>query len=187
MTDDARDLALAVGQPPGSHEAFARIYDRHAPVVRALCRRHSASGADADDALQNTSIRTYRMLDRVDDPGGLRARLYRIASLVCSERRWASLRRRSHDLASLDGPSGRQSASMTAGLTISDHPFPRSAAEQGEQPELLTSAPDELADAARSANHLYYFGPDPVRAAKDAIGCSRRTRPSRQESRRRAG
>lgn len=173
MTDDARDLELASGQPPASHEAFARIYDRHAPVVRALCRRHSASEADADDALQDTFIRAFRMLDRVEDPSGLRAWLYRIASLVCSERRRSSMRRRRHEFASLDRRDAGENSSMTAGMTRSEKAPPSGAVEHGEQLELLTSALDELPDDERLAIHLYYLEQDPVQAARDAIGCSR--------------
>src|SRR5262249_43443956 len=61
MTSDARDLevARAGGGGPDAHAAFARIYDRHSPVVRALCRRNSPSEVETDDALQETFIRAF--------------------------------------------------------------------------------------------------------------------------------
>lgn len=174
MTDDARDLAAArAGNSDGhggdceSHQAFARIYDRHAPVVRALCRRHSSSEDEADDALQETFIRAFRMLDRVDDPDGLRSWLYQIASLVCSERRRALGRRRKHERAAIE--NGR--AGMT--LSLRSTSTAESAAEHAEHLERLTVALDELPDQERLAIHLYYLEPDPVAAASLAIGCSR--------------
>lgn len=172
MTDDARDLELARGQPPGSHEAFARIYDRHAPVVRALCRRHSVSEAETDDALQETFIRAFRMLDRVDNPDGLRSWLYQIGTLVCSERRRAATRRRKHELGAGNGQPARGGGRMSA-ITMNHEPAPNAAAEHAEQLERLTAALDTLPDEERLAIHLYYLEPDPVAAAGSAIGCSR--------------
>lgn len=172
MTPDASDLAAATlrGEPERSHEAFARIYDRHAPVVRALCRRHSSSEAEADDALQETFIRAFRLLDRVTEPDGLRSWLYQIAAMVCSERRRAARRRRHHESAAFDrAPRGGRA--MTS---APDHPENALAAvEHAEQLERLSHALDALPDDERLAIHLYYLDPDPVAAAGAAIGCSR--------------
>jgi RNA polymerase sigma-70 factor, ECF subfamily len=176
MTSDARDLEVArrgaVGAPggadPEAHAAFARIYDRHSAVVRALCRRHSSSEAETDDALQETFIRAFRMLDRVSDPDGLRSWLYQIAAHVCSERRRAGIRRRRHEQAALEHGDPR----MNGRLPMADS-LPSAAADRAEQLDRLTRALDELPDDERLAIHLYYLDPDPVAAADAAIGISR--------------
>ncbi|MHC4422114.1 MAG: RNA polymerase sigma factor [Planctomycetota bacterium] len=64
--DDAADLGAARA---GDDDAFGRIYDRHAPVVLSLCRRHAP--AEAEDATQETFIRAYRPTS--SDPGSTRS------------------------------------------------------------------------------------------------------------------
>src|SRR5262249_26051946 len=101
MTPDGRDLEAARQGGDAGLAALGRISDRHAAVVRALCRQNVASGhggdAEADDALQEPFIRAFQMLDRVEDPGKLRAWLYAIARRVCSEHRRSARRRSAHE------------------------------------------------------------------------------------------
>lgn len=168
MTPDARDLAAAAAGGHDAAPAFARIYERHAPVVRALCRRHSPSEEEADDALQETFIRAYRMLGRVTSPDGLRSWLYQIAANVCSERRRSARRRNRHEKAAFEpGALGMNGQWRRAG------PSPDQSADRAEQLTRLTHALDQLPDDERLAIHLYYLEPDPVAAAAEAIGCSR--------------
>ena len=87
--DEAADLAAARA---GDNDAFARIYDRIAPVVLSLCRQRSL--AEAEDATQETFIRAHRLLHKVDDPRRLRPWIYAIARRVCSERTRAARRRK---------------------------------------------------------------------------------------------
>ncbi|MCA9285048.1 MAG: sigma-70 family RNA polymerase sigma factor [Phycisphaerales bacterium] len=161
--EDATDLAAALA---GDHEAFGRIYDRHAAVVLSLCRRHAGPGADgfteADDAVQETFIRAHRLLANLESPGRLRSWLFGIARRVCSERRRAAGRRRRHE-----GEAMNQSA---ARLRAGDHPAP---AEQSEQLDRLGAALESLPEDERLAVHLYYLDQDPISAAQDALGLSR--------------
>jgi RNA polymerase sigma-70 factor (ECF subfamily) len=168
MTSDARDLEDARIGGDEAPAAFARIYDRHSPVVRALCRRHSPSEADTDDALQETFLRAFNMLDRVSDAAGLRSWLYQIAANVCSERRRSAKRRRNHEHAAFE-----EGAPGMNGQLLRTAPPPPSSAEHAEQLERLSAALDQLPDDERLAIHLYYLEPDPVAAASTAIGVSR--------------
>lgn len=169
-SDDARDLEVARDPRggPQAHAAFARIYDRHSAVVRALCRQHSPSEADTDDALQECFIRAFGMLDRVTDPAGLRSWLFQIAAHVCAERRRAAGRRRSHEQAAFEpGAAGMNGQIRRA------EPQPADRAEHAEQLARLTHALDQLPDDERLAIHIYYLEPDPVAAATTTIGVSR--------------
>lgn len=184
MTDDARDVQAALAArsdpaaPPPSpsarqarHQAFARIYDRHAPVVRAVCARLSPVASDADDALQETFIRAYRLLHEVRDPDGVRSWLYAIARHVCAERRRARARRGVHEHA-----AGEERVMLNGTASVSASPrgdAPSYPVEQAEALDRLTIALDELPDEERLAIHLYYLENDPVAAAGSALGLSR--------------
>lgn len=163
---DARDVAdvLAgrkdIARVSASHAAFARIYDRHAPVVRAVCFHLLRDTSESDDALQETFIRAHRMLDRVEDPDRLRTWLYAIARNVCAERRRAGERRARHE----------RGASASA-RSPSETPLER--AERGEMLEGVNRAMESLPEDERLALHMYYLDPDPVSAARDALGVSR--------------
>ncbi|MBC7833766.1 MAG: sigma-70 family RNA polymerase sigma factor [Phycisphaerales bacterium] len=174
--NDARDLGAARAGGPDGHAAFARLYDRHAPVVLALCRQNTQAlrrgtlagggldSSDADDALQETFIRAHRMLDKCDGPAKLRPWLYGIARLVCAERRRAARRRSTHQ--------GR--AAMNHALAPHDPPpSPVDDAGRHEALDRLSDALDSLPDDERLAIHLYYLDADPITAAQGALGISR--------------
>jgi len=189
MSDDARDLAEARGggdRGPGAHEAFARIYDRHAAVVRALCRS-KVSDTAADDLVQETFLRAFRMLDRVNEPdregGGLRSWLYAIARLVCREHA-RSTRREAHRMEALamlkhaDGQlqpdrHGGGGGGLPDGAAPPRTAPPPQVAAHAEELEHLSRALDRLDNRERLAIHLYYLEPDPVAAAQSALGLSR--------------
>lgn len=156
--EDARDLAEA---RRGNQLAFARIYDRHGAVVLSLCRRRALT--DADDATQETFVRAFRMLDRLEDASKLRPWLYGIAKRVCAERRRAARRRSAHE---------------ERGAVIADHRRPDATppgddAAEREQLDRLGAAIETLDERQRLALHLYYLEADPVRAAMATLGVSR--------------
>lgn len=171
--DDARDLASAIA---GDHEAFARIYDRHAAVVLSLCRARSASHGDlpsADDACQETFIRAFRLLPRVNGNvsgggGGLRSWLYSIARKVCSEARRSIGRRRTHE--------GRAMMVMIAEQRVRLTESTHEAEQRGvtvEQLDRLSEALAQLDERERLAIHLHYLDADPEQAARETLNLSR--------------
>lgn len=182
MTDDARDVqaALAARSDPAAspsdrqagHQAFARIYDRHAPVIRAVCARLGTDPGETDDAMQETFLRAYRLLHEVTDPDGLRSWLYAIARHVCAERNRAGGRRRTHERA-----AGEEHAMLNGVANPpTEEARPGSRTEPTERAETLdrlTAALDQLADEERLAIHLYYLEADPIAAASSSLGLSR--------------
>jgi RNA polymerase sigma-70 factor, ECF subfamily len=159
MGSDADDLAEAKAGRP---DAFARLYDRHAPIVFALCCRQFA--ADPDDAAQETFIRAFRNLEQLDDPSRFRPWLYRIAGNVCSEKRRAAGRRAKHEGAAMLNGTIERASRENAEPRCIDH---------DEQLERLTAAMEQLTDQERLALHMYYLDQDPVKAAMPALGVSR--------------
>jgi RNA polymerase sigma-70 factor (ECF subfamily) len=171
--DDARDLAAAIG---GDHTAFARLYDRHSAVVLSLCRRSTGGLGEAEDATQETFIRAFGMLDRLNGSltsgdaargsgGGVRSWLYAIARRVCSERRRASFRRSKHEGLAM------RNAAISLNHLPGGHDSPDAIGH--DQLDRLTAALDRLDDRERLAIHLHYLDSDPLRAAESALGLSR--------------
>lgn len=157
--DEAADLTAAQAS---DQDAFARLYDRHAAVVLSLCRRLSL--AEAEDAAQETFIRAYRLLHKVESADKLRPWLYGIARRVCSEHTRALRRRRHHE----------DQAMLTRTAERKAHaPSPAESLEQAEQLQRLDGAIDQLDDRQRLAIHLYYLESDPIQAAQSALGLSR--------------
>ncbi|HEY4622005.1 MAG TPA: RNA polymerase subunit sigma-70 [Gaiellaceae bacterium] len=78
--DEAALVALARS---GDEQAFERLLDPHRRAIHAHCYRMLGSLHDADDALQETSLRAWRALDRFESRAPFRAWLYSIATNVC--------------------------------------------------------------------------------------------------------
>lgn len=146
----------------GDQDAFARLYDRHGAVVLSLCRRFSLT--EAEDAMQETFIRAYRLMEKVESPNKLRPFLYGIARRVCSEFTRSKQRRKRHE----------EQAMLTKQAELASKAItPTESVEHAEQLQCLDAAIDQLDDRQRLAIHLYYLEKNPVQSAKTALGLSR--------------
>ncbi len=169
MTDTAeREAADLAAAQAGDDDAFARLYDRLAPVVLSLCRQRWL--VEAEDAMQETFIRAHRLLHKVEDPGRLRPWLFAISRRVCSERRRAARRRTRHEEQFAVSRAAHAPKSSTGTAAAAG---PSQETEHAEQLQRLGNALDQLDDRERLAVHLYYLEADPVRAAASALGLSR--------------
>jgi RNA polymerase sigma-70 factor (ECF subfamily) len=60
-----------------------RQLESHRRSLTGYCYRMLGSGADAEDAVQETMVRAWRSADKLQSPAALKSWLYRIASNVC--------------------------------------------------------------------------------------------------------
>src|SRR6266700_4046185 len=90
MTASAESAGLLARAVAGDDAAFAILIQPHERSVFRHCYRMFGSGADAEDATQDTLERAWRRLTTYDGSGPFGAWLHRIATNVCLD----ALRRR---------------------------------------------------------------------------------------------
>ncbi|MDF5755666.1 sigma-70 family RNA polymerase sigma factor [Spongiactinospora sp. TRM90649] len=74
------DLAAA---REGDRDAFGRLVDPLLGALHAHCYRMLGSAHDADDMVQETLVRTWRTVDRIEDASAVRPLIYKIATNRC--------------------------------------------------------------------------------------------------------
>lgn len=80
---DDRNLIEAV--LAGEKTAYGQLYDRYAPLVRAICCDTTGNLADAQDLAQDVFMRAYKNLENLRDPDRFGKWLVGIARLRCKE------------------------------------------------------------------------------------------------------
>ena len=137
MVSTRSDAELMTSARAGAVEAFADIYDRHAPAVLALLRRVLGDNVDAQDILHDVFLEAWRSVHSYDAARG-------------SVRAWLAVRARSRALdrrAQLSKQASSHAALVTA--TASVGPSERDLAVQGALAKL---SPD-----VRETLELTYF------------------------------
>jgi RNA polymerase sigma-70 factor, ECF subfamily len=115
---------------------FQQLVGPHRDALQAHCYRMLGSLHDAEDALQETLLRSWRAMANFDRSRPLRPWLYRIATNVCID----ALHRRPERVLSLDAPAGPQDGPgepLAESLWLEPYPIPPEAGvEERESVEL---------------------------------------------------
>src|SRR3954471_2677688 len=67
--------------------------ETHRRALTGYCYRMIGSGAEAEDAVQETMVRAWKSADKLQDRGALKAWLFRIANNVCLDMLGSAQRR----------------------------------------------------------------------------------------------
>jgi RNA polymerase sigma-70 factor, ECF subfamily len=151
MADDA-DLAKRAAA--GDREAAGEIYDRYAPLVRAVLLDATGSLPEANELVQEVFLRALSRLGQLRRPERLCAWLIGI-----SHRQGAEYRRQ----------AGRRRQRFAP---LVDDPVAAAEVRSNETVELVQQAVRELPERERLAIHIRYLCDEPAEAARQAIGLS---------------
>jgi RNA polymerase sigma-70 factor, ECF subfamily len=131
-----RERALLDAARAGDKEAFRQLVDPYRRELHAHCYRMLGSSHDADDALQDALLRSWRALPRFEARNSLRSWLYTIAtnaSLRLIERR--PRRVTPIDYAPHAGSHEGDSVPLLESVWIEPYPDERLGLEEGSAPE----------------------------------------------------
>ena len=149
------DKALVAAVLAGSHAAYAQLYDRYAPLVRAVCHDMTQNLADAQDLTQDVFLRAYERLGELRRPERFGPWLVSIARRRCQEWRRRKARQRRRFAALKAGSTG---TCDTTGYT-----------ENGQLLRLIGTLPEN----ERLALHAFYLRSQSVEEARGVLGLSR--------------
>jgi len=149
------DKMLVLAVLAGDKAAYEKLYDRYAPLIRAVCYDTTGNLADAQDLAQDVFMRAYENLDKLRDPDRFGKWLIGIARLRCHEwLRWSlQLRDKRVELSEVQ-------------IAVPDPP-------DDDRIELLRKMIAALPDKERLALHTFYLQGNSAEAARMIMGLSR--------------
>ena len=139
----------------GDKAAYEKLYDRYAPLVRAVCYDMTGNLADAQDLTQDVFMRAYEKLGHLRDPDRFGKWLIGIARLRCKE--WQRRKLRYRDMK----PELKNVASIIAD--------PSNDGQIERLREMITVLPEK----ERLALHTFYLQDKSADNARGIMGLSR--------------
>jgi len=139
----------------GDKAAYEKLYDRYAPLVRAVCYDMTGNLADAQDLTQDVFMRAYEKLEHLRNSESFGKWLIGIARLRCKE--WQRRKLRYRDMK----PELKNVASIIAD--------PSNDGQIKRLREMITTLPEK----ERLALHAFYLQGSSAEAARRILGLSR--------------
>jgi RNA polymerase sigma-70 factor, ECF subfamily len=156
-TPAVEDESLVRSVLGGDGRAFGRLYDRYAPVIRAVCYDMTGDIAEGEDLCQQTFLQAYQGLRRLRKPERFAAWLVQIARYTCLD--WRRLRGRVRGIAAANSETIPQTGP----------PEPANSDELG----LLHGWLRQLPEKERLAIQVHYLLEQPVDRARAILKMSR--------------
>jgi RNA polymerase sigma-70 factor (ECF subfamily) len=157
----ADSLAALVERARGGDEvAFTYLIERHQALLRRFCRRLLDNPAAGEDLTQETLIRAYLALPRLEDPTRFRAWLHGIAANL-ARTWWRRQARAPLSLDALEPPDASTGSSPMAATPRPPGPLtvvgPQEAVEEADRARRLRDAIGRLPPALGRTVALYYL------------------------------
>ena len=149
------DKALVRAVMTGDRTAYGKLYDRYAPLIRAVCYEQTRNLADAQDLAQDVFVRAYERLGSLREPDCFGKWLVGIARLRCRE--WQRRQRRQR---------ARHEVSETSEAGGSDW-------QRDGHIEQLRQMIVRLPEKERLALHVFYLQDRSAEDARRIVGLSR--------------
>ena len=149
------DKALVLAVFAGDKAAYGKLYDRYAPLVRAVCYDMTGNLADAQDLAQDVFMRAYEKLGHLRDPDRFGKWLVGIARLRCKE--WQRQRLRSQN----------KNIGLNDAQAVAPDP------PDDSRVELLREMITTLPEKERLALHAFYLQNSSADNARKVLGLSR--------------
>ena len=154
MTEPSdRQLIEAVLE--GQQEAYGRLYDRYAPLIRSVCYDATRDLNEAQDLAQDVFVRAYERLCRLRDLD--RFSLWLISMARFRSREWQRSKRRDMNRIA------HQVLDDEACLEVS----------RADETEILRLAIAELPENERMAIHVFYLQQQDTEQVRRTLGLSR--------------
>jgi RNA polymerase sigma-70 factor (ECF subfamily) len=150
----ANDAELAKRAAAGDREAAGEIYDRFAPLVRAILLDATGSLAEANELLQEVFLLAFSRLGQLQQPESLSAWLIGISRRQGSEFRRQAGRRR------------RRFVPLVAEVVSTEE------TDSDDVIEHVREAIRDLPERERLAVHMHYLCEQPAETAREALGLS---------------
>ena len=141
------DLVLMKAIAAGDREALSVLYDRHSPMVLAVCRRVLGDAGDAEDVLTDVFFEVWTRGDRFDAARGCA-----LTYLMTLARSRAIDRRRSRAVRS-PGTSNQPELANEA----TPGPNPLQSTDLNEQRQIIRAALDQLDPVQRTAVECSFY------------------------------
>jgi RNA polymerase sigma-70 factor (ECF subfamily) len=148
-----RELIEAV--MAGEKKAFAELYDRYGPLVRAICYDTTRNLTEAQDLAQDVFMRVYEKLGRLREPDRFGKWIVGIARFRCRE--WHRKRLRSQN----------KNDGLNDNLAVVLDP------PDDSRIELLRKMITRLPEKERLALHTFYLQGKSAEVARRIMGLSR--------------
>jgi RNA polymerase sigma-70 factor (ECF subfamily) len=149
------DKTLIQAVIAGEKEAYDKLYDRYAPLVRAVCYDTTGNLADAQDLAQDVFMRAYEKINRLREPELFGRWIIVIARLRCKE--W---------LREISRRQNKQSRLNYAEPVFVDPP-------DDSQIEMLREEITKLPEKERLVLHTFYLQGKSAEDACRILGISR--------------